>query len=308
MLRDPRTLRRAALAGVIANVGIVVTGGLVRLTGSGLGCPTWPSCTDESYVANGAVGYHGAIEFGNRSLAFVVTLIAAFGVLAAYLQRDRARAAWPASIVAFAGVAAQAVLGGVTVRMALNPWTVASHFLLSMAVIAAAYVFWRRTGSRAADWAPPQPVRGLAAVLGTVCGAVLVLGTVVTGSGPHAGDQKAARTGFDPQTVAQLHADGVFLLIGLSLALWFTLRAVGAPATAVRAIRALVLVELAQGAVGFIQYFAGLPWPVVALHLLGASLTWLATLAVLAEVRVPGRGRPRADRAAADQSLVDVVA
>jgi heme a synthase len=294
LLRNPATLRRAALASVVANVGIVVTGGLVRLTGSGLGCPTWPRCTDESYVTTQAMGFHGAVEFGNRTLSSVVGAIAAFGVLVAWMQRDRLRTALAPAVAVFAGVAAQALLGGVTVRTALNPWTVAAHFLLSMALLAAAYTFWRRTRVEqgAALWRAHRAVRTLGITLTAVCAAVLVLGTIVTGSGPHAGDQKAARTGFDVEAMAQLHADGVFLLVGLSVALWFAARALGAPAPVVHAVRVLVLVELAQGVVGFVQYCTNLPWAVVTLHMLGACLVWLATLAVLATVASSASGPP----------------
>jgi cytochrome c oxidase assembly protein subunit 15 len=146
-------------------------------------------------------------------------------------------------------------------------------------------------------------VRALGVCLTVVSAIVLVLGTVVTGSGPHAGDEKAARTGFDVETTAQLHADAVFLLVGLSVALWFTARAVGAPRRVVRAVSVLVLTEMAQGAVGFVQYFTHLPVAVVILHLLGACLVWLATLNTLFAV-APARRSPVPDVAPAyDHSL-----
>ncbi|HET8662239.1 MAG TPA: COX15/CtaA family protein [Micromonosporaceae bacterium] len=284
-------LRRLALASLLANVGIVVTGGAVRLTGSGLGCPTWPRCTDESYVVTPEMGGHGLIEFGNRLLTGVVGLLAVACVVAALLARPRRRPLVGLSLLVFAGIPAQAALGGVTVLTGLNPWVVAAHFLLSMAVVAAAYALWRRAGEpdgpvRAVVG---RPVRQLVGVVVAVSAGVLVLGTVVTGSGPHAGDAAAPRTGLDPQTVSQLHADAVFLLLGVSIALWFALRAVGAPAPAVRASAVLVGVELAQGAVGFVQYATGLPALVVAAHMAGACAVWLATLAVAARThtRVP---------------------
>jgi heme a synthase len=286
LLRSPALLRRLALASVIVNVLIVVTGGLVRLTGSGLGCPTWPRCTDDSYVTTRAMGYHGVIEFGNRTLTSVVSAVAVAGVLVAWLQRDRIRAALKPALTVLAGVAVEAVVGGIVVHLKLNPWTVAVHFLLSMVLIAAAYTFWNRSRERhPGPWRAPSAVVSIAWGLTAVCAAVLAIGTVVTGSGPHAGDRKAARTGFDPQAVSQLHADGVFLLIGLSVALWLALKALGAPRGVVRNALVLVAVELSQGVVGFVQYFTGLPWAVVIVHMLGACLVWIAALATLAAVR-----------------------
>ena len=268
---------------MVANCVLVLTGGVVRLTGSGLGCPTWPRCTDGSYVTTSAMGIHGAIEFGNRMLIFVLTLIAGIGLVVAFVQRRRARRALHAAVLVVVMVVVQAVVGGLTVRLALNPWIVATHFLLSIVTLAFAFTFWNNAGTRyQGSWSPPGAVRHLARLLTVVSALVLAFGTVVTGSGPHAGDTKAARTGFNPQDVAQLHADAVFLLIGLSAALWFALRAIGAPGAVSRAAAVLVLVELAQGFIGFVQYFTHLPVAVVAAHLLGASLVWVATLNTLA--------------------------
>jgi len=188
------------------------------------------------------------------------------------------------AIAAFLGIPAQAVLGGITVLTGLNPWTVGAHFLLSMGIIAVTTVLaWR--AAHPAD-GPSRPlvapalvtlVRGLVGVTAVV----LALGTVVTGSGPHSGDADVGRTGFDPETVSQLHADAVMLLVGLSVAALLWLRGTGAPAPAVRAAWVLLGVELAQGAVGFVQYFTGLPVALVALHLLGSCLTWIAALRLL---------------------------
>jgi cytochrome c oxidase assembly protein subunit 15 len=286
ILRAPATLRFVAAFSVAVNVIIVVTGGLVRLTGSGLGCPTWPRCTDTSYVTTKAMGYHGLIEFGNRTLTSVVSAAAVAAIVVAWFQRDRVPGLLKPALAVLLGVAWQAVVGGVTVHLALNPWTVALHFLGSMFLLAATYVYWHRVTARP-GWDAPGPVRMLGLCLLVVSAAVIVLGTVVTGSGPHAGDRKAARTGFDPEAVAQLHTDAVFLLIGLSVALWFAMRALGAPRPVVRTGLTLVIVELAQGAVGFVQYFTGLPAPVVLGHMLGACLVWMAALAVFWSLRIP---------------------
>ncbi|MFG1846005.1 COX15/CtaA family protein [Micromonospora carbonacea] len=291
-------LRRLALASIIANVAIVVTGGAVRLTASGLGCPTWPRCTDASYTTTQEMGVHGVIEFGNRLLTFAVGLIALAVVVGVLLHGARRRELLPLAVAVLFGIPLQAVIGGITVLTNLNPWVVGLHFLASMVVIAAAYALWRRVGEPDGPATPtvPGPLRALALVTTVVSAAVLVIGTWVTGSGPHAGDHGAARNGLDPEAISQVHADGVFLLVGLSVALVFAFRAVGAR-RAERAAVALVAVELGQGVIGFVQYFTHLPAVLVGAHMLGSCLVLLATLAVQWSTR---ERRPvQADRAAA---------
>jgi len=305
-------LRRLALASVVANVAIVVTGGAVRLTSSGLGCPTWPRCTDESYVTTPEMGVYGVIEFGNRLLTFVLGAIVLAGLLAALLHRPGRRSLVLLSGAVALGIPAQAVVGGLTVLTDLNPWVVGLHFLASMAVIAAAFAFWQATVEHATVEHPtvehptvegvtvkpagpvrptvPGPLRTLAWITAGMTGLVLTVGTWVTGSGPHSGDHGAARNGLDPESISQLHADAVFLLLGLSIALWFALRAVRAPAGAVRAAGLLLLAELSQGLVGFVQYLTGLPVLAVGAHMLGACLVWLAALAVLRATRERAEG------------------
>ena len=199
----------------------------------------------------------------------------------------------------FLGIPAQAVIGGITVLTNLNPWVVGLHFLASMAVIAAAYALWRRIGDP--DGPPvavvPAPLRALARVTTGVTVAVLVVGTWVTGSGPHAGDHGAARNGLDPETISQVHADGVFLLIGLSVALIFAFRAVGAQ-RATRAAIVLVAVELGQGLIGFVQYFTHVPAILVGAHMLGSCLVLLAALSVQWSTRERRPVTPAADVAA----------
>ncbi|NYF60236.1 cytochrome c oxidase assembly protein subunit 15 [Micromonospora purpureochromogenes] len=279
-------LRRLAYASIVANVAIVVTGGAVRLTASGLGCPTWPRCTDESYHTTAEMGVHGVIEFGNRLLTFAVGLIALATVLAVLAYRPRRKGLLGLAVAVFLGIPAQAVIGGITVLTNLNPWVVGLHFLASMAVIAAAYALWRRIkdpdGTAVA--VVPGPLRTLAALTTVVSVAVLVVGTWVTGSGPHAGDGGAARNGLDPEQISQVHADAVFLLLGLSVALIFAFRAVGADGPA-RAAVVLVAVELGQGVIGFVQYFTDLPALLVGAHMLGSCLVLLATLSVLWSTR-----------------------
>lgn len=282
LFASPRLMRRLALTSLAGNVGLVITGGAVRLTGSGLGCPTWPRCTSRSYVTTPEMGVHGVVEFSNRMLTFVVGLLAVACVLAALARRPRRRPLTRLSLVVLAGIPAQAVLGGITVLTNLNPWVVSCHFLASIAVIAAAYALWHRSGEGDGPAVPliPGPARGLLATLVGASAAVVVVGAVVTGSGPHAGDAHARRTGLDELQIAQLHADLVFLLIGLSVAAWFALRALGAPAVLVRAAVILLAVEAAQAAIGFVQYFTHLPIVLVGLHMAGACAVWVATLAV----------------------------
>ncbi len=279
-------LRPLALASLVANIALIVTGAAVRLTDSGLGCPTWPKCTDGSYTTTSAMGVHGVIEFGNRLLTFVLAGLAIACFLGA-LGRPRRRSLVRLSIVVGLGIPMQGVMGGITVLTHLNPWVVGMHFLLSIALITLAFAFWRRIDE--GDGAPvllvPAPIRALAALTTLASLAVVAAGVVVTGSGPHSGDRGAKRNGLDPAAVSQVHADLVFLLIGLSVALWFALRAVPAPPAAVRAALTLVVVELAQGLIGFVQYFTHLPVLLVAAHMLGAGLVWTATLAVLWSLR-----------------------
>ncbi|MDQ1742773.1 MAG: heme a synthase [Pseudonocardiales bacterium] len=286
-------LRGLALATLIANVAIVVTGGAVRLTGSGLGCPTWPSCTDASLTPTREYAAHGIIEFTNRQLTFVLSAVVLATLVAAILARRQVRLA----VLVAASIPAQAVLGGITVLTHLNPWTVAAHFLLSMLIIAAAFALWWRLredpdGSPGAGTgtgvAGSAALRTAGWVVAALTAAVLAVGTVVTGSGPHAGDKGAThRIGFDPGAVSQLHADLVMLLIGVSVGLAVLARAAGAPSRLHRAGWLLVAVELAQGLIGFVQYFTHVPAVLVGLHMLGACLVWLAALTVLA--RTPHR-------------------
>jgi cytochrome c oxidase assembly protein subunit 15 len=275
-------LRGLALASAIANVVIVVTGGAVRLTDSGLGCPTWPSCTDSSLTPTRQYAIHGIIEFTNRQLTFVLVVIAiATWLVAMALRRERALAT-----LAALGIPAQAVLGGLTVLTHLNPWLVALHFLLSMAIIAVTFTLWWRLRADPAPAGPvlPRAARALVQVTVGVTAAVLVIGTIVTGSGPHAGDLnssgKVHRTGLDVESMSQLHADAVMALVGLTVGLVAVLYALGAAAPVRKAAVALLAVELAQGAIGYTQYFLNVPPLLVAVHMLGACLVWVAALRV----------------------------
>jgi len=284
-LRQPALLRRLALASVVVNIGIVVTGGAVRLSNSGLGCPTWPRCVGDSLVPHAKLGLNGAIEFTNRSLTFVVglTLLATFVV--AWVQRRHAGLA----LLALAAIPAQAVLGGIVVLTDLNPWLVAAHFLLSAGIIAVTLLLWWRVSEHESA-SVPIAAMWLSRALAGVALLVLAAGTVVTGAGPHAGDLKNGhvhRIHLSIAGVAQLHADLVMVLIGLTIGVVVVGYTIG-----VRVLRdaALLLlgVELAQGAIGYTQYFLHVPPVLVGFHMLGACLVWVAALRVLLLVRTAG--------------------
>lgn len=285
-LGTPTWVRRLAWATLVANIGIVLTGGAVRLTGSGLGCPTWPRCTDQSFTPHGALDLHTAIEFGNRTLTFVLTAIAVATFVSA-VNTGRACLRRLALLLGLS-IPAQALLGGVTVLTDLNPWVVAFHLLFSMGIISLAVLYLHRT-RHPADQAVPSASRPHVVVAWSTYAAawvVLAIGTVVTGSGPHAGDVKAQRNGLDPLQLSQLHADFVFLLVGLTVALVIVHRS--------RATLMLLGVELAQGLVGFVQYFTDLPVVLVGFHLLGAAVLTAVVTQMVIEVRegVGWRGAP----------------
>jgi cytochrome c oxidase assembly protein subunit 15 len=263
----------------------------VRVTGSGLGCPTWPRCTEESFVVTPELAAHGVIEFGNRLLTFVLTAIAIATLVVVFrsVRRDLRALA----VLGFLGIPAQALLGGVTVLTGLNPWTVAAHFLVSSGLVAVATLLWLR--SREPGVGRPllrRPFPLLVTGIAAVTAVVLVLGTVVTGSGPHSGDPAAGRTGLDPELVSQLHADVVFLLLGLTIALLVALHATDSPDRVRRAARDLLIVQLAQGAIGYVQYFTDLPIALVLLHMLGAVLITAYTARLVWSTRGPASDLP----------------
>ncbi len=278
-----RQARWAGWASLVANTGIVVTGGAVRLTGSGLGCPTWPRCTEDDFTPHGALDFHSAIEFGNRLLTFVLVAVAVLTFVAA-VRTGRRHLVGLAAVLA-AGIPLQAVIGGITVLTDLNPWIVSLHLLLSMALVGLSVRFLQ-----VLDRPTPAvggPATTLAWIVLAAAWVVLYLGTVVTGSGPHAGDADSPRNGLDPLQWSQLHADAVFLYLGLTIGLLLCLRAVRADRAAVRVVVWLLVAQLAQGAIGFVQYFNDLPELLVGLHMLGAAILSALTTAALLRVRHP---------------------
>jgi cytochrome c oxidase assembly protein subunit 15 len=254
---------------------LILTGGAVRLTGSGLGCPTWPECTPGSYTpvpyqAEGQL--HAWIEFGNRLLTF--GLVAVSLLVLAHVLATKRRDLRELAVGQLLGILGQGILGGITVLTDLHPLTVACHFLLSIILVAGAVSLYDRREFSVRKL--PQSDR-LNSILSrshiSLAFIVIVLGTLVTGSGPHAGDEKAPRFGFDIRTVSILHADAVIALFGLTLALFVAFRT---NQNVKRLIIIFTLIALAQGLIGYVQYFTGIPEALVAAHLLGAVLVWIA--------------------------------
>ena len=269
---------------LVTQIGIVVTGGAVRLTGSGLGCPTWPECTPGSYtpVPHQSQGtLHSWIEFGNRLLTFLL-LIAIVASIVGFIKWGRQRAdskkLGGLAAIQFLGIVAQIVVGGISVLTNLNPFAVGSHFLLSILLIAATVSFRERMlETERIDIS--QPVTNLSKVLLLLSFVVINLGIFVTGSGPHAGDEMAKRFNIDPRTISWLHADSVIALVSLTFASLILIRAVENGSTkeiASQSLTTFFLIILAQGTIGYTQYFTGLPEVLVGAHLLGATLMWTA--------------------------------
>jgi len=268
-----------------------VTGSVVRVTGSGLGCPTWPQCFPGSLVPEphpDVATLNQWIEFGNRLLTGLVGLVGLACLVVALLIRPRR---WRLILLAATmplGVAAQAVLGGVTVLTGLAWWTVAAHFLVSMVLVwlAVLLVSAFAEGDAPPRWHIPGPLRGLLATATTVLAALLIAGTLVTSAGPHAGDSAAPRLALGVPAMAQLHANLLIGFLGLLAGLGFALRAVGVPARTWRCYTVLVCVVLAQGALGVVQYLTGVPEVLVSLHVLGAVSVVVAMAALWTSCRV----------------------
>jgi cytochrome c oxidase assembly protein subunit 15 len=261
---------------LVFQTGIVLTGATVRITGSGLGCPTWPECTYGSYtpVAGQAEGaFHAWIEFGNRLLTFLL-LFAAVAVVIYAIRKARRDLIWRA-LLQVLGILGQGVIGGITVLTDLNPLAVASHFILSIFLIAGAVSIVARGRSPLISVRPTETkVKILAQAQVLLTFVVIVIGTLVTGSGPHAGDLDAPRLKLDERAISWLHADAVIALLGVSLAL-LVLSEIS-PETK-RRIKIFFAVTLAQGLIGYIQYVTGLPELLVIVHVLGSTLVWIAS-------------------------------
>jgi len=293
----PAVLRRLAVTAVVAQAGIAVTGSVVRVTGSGLGCPTWPQCFPGSIVPVAhpqAAALSQWVEFGNRLLTVVVVLVAGACLLAALGTRPRHPRVARLALVQPLGVLAQAVIGGITVLSGLAWWTVAVHFLVSMVLVWLAVQLVAAAAGPDATAQPlvPGPVRALVATSTAVLAALLVAGTLVTAAGPHAGDAATPRLGLGVEATAQVHADLLFGYLGLLVGLGFTLRAVRAARSVLRRWLVLVAVVLAQGLLGGVQYARGVPEVLVALHVSGAGAVTIAAAALWAGLSTCEAPRP----------------
>ncbi|WP_329428226.1 COX15/CtaA family protein [Streptomyces sp. NBC_01268] len=285
---SPRTLRRAALSAVVMSVVIIVTGGAVRLTGSGLGCDTWPKCTDDSLIVTAEQGFHGFVEFGNRMLTYVLSAAVGWAIIAARSAKPRRRGLTRLGWAQFWIVMSNAVIGGITVWMGLNPWTVAGHFLAANSLLTVAVITWHRTGEGDGTPKPrvPGPVRKLSWAIVVVSALLIALGTTVTGAGKHAGDSSdVPRMPWDWTDAAHVHAVAAWVVCALAVAMWLVLRVVDAPDDTRARARDLLIVLLAQGGVGYVQYFTGVPEVMVAAHMLGSSLMWIAVLRLALSLR-----------------------
>lgn len=294
--------RKIYITNLVAQSGIIVTGAVVRITGSGLGCPTWPECVEGSYTptARQEEQFHKYIEFGNRLLTFVVALAAIATIVAMVIYtRKRIASGLPArktlialAVVPIVGTIAQAVLGGVTVLTGLHPVTVSAHFLLSMILVAAAVALVARSSDpddQPIVYLAPKAVRVLSWLLVAVTAVVVFLGVLVAGSGPYSGDADTEiRYSFDPRTISWLHADAVLLFIGLLVGLLISLFLFQSTGRMRRRTVILVAVAVSQALIGYVQYFTGLPEILVAIHVLGAVLTWIAVLFVPFSMRTRG--------------------
>ena len=278
-----RILSPATAILLFLQAALVVTGGAVRLTGSGLGCPTWPECTPGSYtpVAGQVEGQlHAWIEFGNRLLTFVLVL-AALVTLIAVLRSGR-KDLRILAVGQFLGIFGQGVLGGITVLTNLNPISVASHYLLSTILIAAATSLFTRRHRPAVKKIPPLQPDVFSRIHVTLSALVIVLGTIVTGAGPHAGDIDAPRLHIRIQSAALLHGVAVAILIAITLA-FFLAKQTSEQTRKLLAVFALLTIS--QGAIGWIQYIQGVPELLVASHLAGSTLVWIAAWKVWLSVQ-----------------------
>ncbi|MGY0500027.1 COX15/CtaA family protein [Nocardia sp. FBN12] len=289
-----RVQRLIAIAVILSQAGISVTGAIVRVTASGLGCPTWPQCFPGSFTPIGVSEVpvlHQTVEFGNRLLTFAVTLCAGLIVLAVVRARRRKTVLTYAWLMP-AGTVVQAVIGGITVRTGLLWWTVAVHLLASMAMVWLAVVLYAKIcepddGIETVQ--VPAPLRWLTALSGVALAGVLIAGTLVTAAGPHAGDKsierQVERLEVEIVTLVHLHSQLMIGYLALLVGLAFGLFAVGITPAVRKRLFVLLAIVLAQGLVGVVQYFTDVPAALVAIHVGGAAACTAATAALWASLR-----------------------
>lgn len=277
-----KTVLRLAVLSLIGQTILVVTGGAVRLTSSGLGCPTWPRCTADSLVNTPEMGLHGFIEFGNRLLTFALAAVAALMLVYLWNLRKERRDLFLLALGLLASIPAQAIIGGITVLTQLNPWVVGLHFLVSMGLVVLATLLvnraYGRTGRfRSVQLAPlPGVARPLMAAVALFSAVAVCLGVVVTGAGPHAGDADAPRNNLDWDLFSHIHAVPAYLITAGSLvAVYLVVRGkISGPFRS--AVFLLLSVTVLQAVIGFSQYYNGIPALLVGTHMLGAALLMIA--------------------------------
>lgn len=280
-----------AVASVVSQAGIIVTGGAVRLTASGLGCSEWPRCTPESYVTTPEMGINGAIEFGNRLLTFVLAAIAVLMILALWRLRKTHGKLFGMSLVLALVIPAQALIGGITVWTDLNPWVVMLHFLVSALMVSIATLLAYRVGverrarltnthDRKIQDGVTTPLTRISSITIYIAGwFTLVMGTIVTGSGPHGGDPAAPRHEFDQLLVTRMHAAPVYVMVALTVVLLVVMYRLQTSVRQRRAVWSLAAVLVFQAIVGFYQHLNDLPIGVVWMHMFGIGLvTWAMTV------------------------------
>ena len=272
------TVRRLAVLSLIGQTVLVVTGGAVRLTASGLGCPTWPRCTSNSLVNTPEMGIHGFIEFGNRLLTFALAAVAVLMLVYLWNLRKERKDLFLLALGLLASIPAQAVIGGITVLTQLNPWVVGLHFLVSMALVVFATLLVNRAYGRTGAFrarplaALPGVLRPVMTAVALFAGIAVMLGVVVTGSGPHAGDANAPRNNLDWDLFSHIHAVPAYLVTaGTLLAVYLVFRR-GISGMFRTAVLMVLGVTVLQAVIGFTQYYNGIPALLVGAHMLGAAL------------------------------------
>ncbi|MET1052014.1 MAG: COX15/CtaA family protein [Mycetocola sp.] len=285
-----RRVRVVAWLNLVAQTVLVGTGGAVRLTGSGLGCPTWPKCTDASFISTPEMGIHGVIEFGNRTLFFVLQIIAIFALLFVLKYRARRRDLFVLTLVPACSVLLQAVVGGITVWSGLNPYVVGFHFVISVAlvVLAAVLVFRVYAGNAPRVRTAPVWLAATAHTASFFVAVTIIVGILTTGSGPHAGDKGAARNGLDPEILQHVHSWPAYITLALTIVI-----VVAAWLVPVERLRApaigLLAVEGVQIVVGIAQARMGLPEILVGLHMVLACVLAAAMTVTVLNLKAPAR-------------------
>ncbi len=277
-LGDPRTVRALALASVVCYALLVLTGGAVRLTGSGLGCADWPECFQGHLVA--PASFHPLVEFTNRVVTIAVSAVTVAAFLSTIALKPRRRDLIGLGAGLVGGLIAQIILGGLVVLTKLNPYLVALHFVLTLVVLAVALVMFHLARTHEARREPlvRNEIVWLARLLvGTLC-VVILAGTMVTGSGPHAGGKGAKRLPIAFRDIAELHSTIALFLIGCTLASLFALHVAKAPGRTQRAAQTMLEVLFVQGVLGFTQYFLHDNAVVIEFHLAGATTIWIAAI------------------------------